>query len=361
MSTMATVALTYPHPTLTPIEGKPSFVSLVTLKREVYANARSIYCPAGGNDGHLGLVMSDADYTARTGAAFVPPVHPGAQPAHAPAATQAQILAADRTYDKAVEAASTAHRVKVDLQKMLLDAIGHTYLQQLEDDVFGFSDVTPQTIMAHLETTYGTMNQEDIEKNRETLSEVWSPEDPIEDLWTRITQAQRIATRAGEAIPDAAVIRLTLKVLEDTGVFANGIDKWRDKAEADRTLVNFKTHFNRENKERLRKLTAKTAGYHGANQALTNNTQENLQETSAVATTKNSKPPSGKTATNPFGVNVGNNRTMYYCWTHGLGKNPNHTSPNCKNKATGHQDTATADNLMGGNDRIMSGRKRTQN
>ena len=51
---------------------------------------------------------------------------------------------------------------------------------------------------------------------------------------------------------------------------------------------------------------------------------------------------------------------MFYCWTHGLGKNWNHTSATCKNKAEGHKDEATADNTMGGNDRIMTGRNKAK-
>ena len=50
---------------------------------------------------------------------------------------------------------------------------------------------------------------------------------------------------------------------------------------------------------------------------------------------------------------------MYYCWTHGLGKNRNHTSATCNNKAEGHKDEATADNMLGGNNKIMSARARS--
>ena len=41
------------------------------------------------------------------------------------------------------------------------------------------------------------------------------------------------------------------------------------------------------------------------------------------------------------------NRPAAYCWTHG---NTYHASSDCRNKATGHQDRATASNKMGGKD-----------
>ena len=37
-----------------------------------------------------------------------------------------------------------------------------------------------------------------------------------------------------------------------------------------------------------------------------------------------------------------------YCWTHGIMKNGQHMSASCKNKAAGHQDTATTSNKLGG-------------
>ena len=36
-----------------------------------------------------------------------------------------------------------------------------------------------------------------------------------------------------------------------------------------------------------------------------------------------------------------------YCWTHGYHVRNNHTSATCQNKAPGHQDQATHDNMMG--------------
>ena len=44
---------------------------------------------------------------------------------------------------------------------------------------------------------------------------------------------------------------------------------------------------------------------------------------------------------------------MYYCWSHGLGINKQHTSPTCTFKKDGHIDTATVDNMQGGCNRIM--------
>jgi hypothetical protein len=53
---------------------------------------------------------------------------------------------------------------------------------------------------------------------------------------------------------------------------------------------------------------------------------------------------------------VSNEIQLFYCWTHGLSRNPAHTGAKCKNKATGHKDCATVDNRMGGVNRINFGK-----
>jgi hypothetical protein len=41
--------------------------------------------------------------------------------------------------------------------------------------------------------------------------------------------------------------------------------EWRDKPQADRTMIHFKKHFKKWEKDRRLMLTTSAAGYHGAN------------------------------------------------------------------------------------------------
>ena len=48
---------------LTPISGKPTFKMLHNLQNEIKANVKAIYSNHGvGSHGHLGLVLTDAQY-----------------------------------------------------------------------------------------------------------------------------------------------------------------------------------------------------------------------------------------------------------------------------------------------------------
>jgi hypothetical protein len=357
--------LTFPHPILTAIDKSPNNPSIQRLRKELYTNARAIHSTRGGGaNGHLAIVMEPADYVIRTSVVFTVPTHPGDAPVHIAGATQHQITETNRQFKHDLNEFYLYISVREELKKQLLIAVPHRYLSILEDPVFGYADVTCHTMLTHLQTEYAQITNEDIELNRAKLSADWNPDDPIEELWLRIQETQRYATAANEAISDAAAIRLTLTVFERTGLFGTVTEKWRDRPDVEWTMSNFKTHFIKGNKERIRKLTAKAAGYHGANAAetptdldtiisrlttLTNETDATLA-TAATATSSISTSNSS----GPASIHTNNNITMYYCWSHGLGKNRAHTSASCSRKMEGHQDAATADNLMGGNNRIMS-------
>ena len=172
----------------------------------------------------------------------------------------------------------------------------------------------------------------------------WKPDEPIKDLWLHICNAQTLATSAGKPISNASAMHLTLLALESTVVFDSALHDWCMKNEADKMLDNFKFHFNSKNEEQLCKLTAQMAGYHGAHTAA---------ETPATTTTGSNIASGARVVPMPIntgppqhGIHLNNNVTMYYCWSHGLGKNPAHTGTTCNNRHEGHREEATADNML---------------
>jgi hypothetical protein len=123
-----------------------------------------------------------------------------------------------------------------------LTAVNNTFLVALEHEELGHI-ATPQAMLAHLKEEYGELDATEIETNRATLAGAWNPDDHIEDLFTCIWDAQRLATKANEPITDSAAICLTITVLKNTGVFESALELWHLKPEADKTMDNFKKHF----------------------------------------------------------------------------------------------------------------------
>lgn len=350
----STSKFTFPHETLTPIVGKPTNTTLQLLQRQLFTNARSVPSTRGGGlHGHLAMVLSDADYLARAGVPFEVPVHPGPPP---PAVGAAAVVAvALRLHTEAINDVTCYNNLRAALTSQLITAVNASFLNALEDPIFGFSDVSPRSMLEHLINEYGTLTPEELEANRSALSAAWNFDDPIEDLWAKIANIQRVATFGNVPLADITVITLTLAMIEKTGLLASTTEKFRLRPPAEWTLALFKTEFQLGNKERIRRLTANDAGFHGALNAtggVPPDTAITPPPTAAAAVTPATATPS---ATRHVTVEGGK---MFYCWTHGLGTQRNHNSLTCINKAEGHQDTATAFRMMGGNNTISSGRSR---
>lgn len=184
-STTLPTLLTFPHPTLTKIHGKPTNTTIKLLRKEVYANARAIPSTHGGGaHGHLGLIMPAAEYLALAGQAFDLPAHPGAAPVHGAAATAAQIAETIRIYNATLADLATANTVRGEIKKQIIEAVDRLYLAALEDEDFGFADVTVTAMLTHLQTTYGPLTRVELEENRSSIATAWNLDDPIEHLST---------------------------------------------------------------------------------------------------------------------------------------------------------------------------------
>ena len=108
-------------------------------------------------------------------------------------------------------------------------------------------------------------------------------------------------------------------------MFIDALKDWRKRLPAAQTLAQLKIDFNAADKEWHRTITSRDAGY--ANAAIKQVVQDNKE-------------------------NLG----LYYCWTHGLGRNADYTSKACTNKAHGHQLESTLFNMLGGNNCIHRGK-----
>jgi len=250
----------------------PTNTSIQILAQEVLANARAIpSIRGGGAHGHLGLVMTDAIYHTLTGSIpFMLPAHPGDAPTPpAAGATQFEIAEQIRIYKATIEELTHAATLHEELKKQILGAVNRLYLTILEDATFGFATVSVADMIAHLQNTYGTLTRTDLEKNRASISSLWTPSEPIELLWDRLREVQRIAAFGNEPISDAAIVELTHLLFETSGVFAHTCETWLAHPANQRTYAEFQIAFTNANKQRLHRLTTSQARFHSANAATT--------------------------------------------------------------------------------------------
>ena len=339
--------LKFPHAELTKIDGKPTYLSIQQSKRELFTNSAAIHSIAGsGRHGHSVLVLGVAEYNRIANLPlggnandWVDPAHPGPAPVFPANATSRQMTEISATYDRALKAFETYNDVEQTLKQQLLAAVDPEFVCSLQDALYGYANVTVRDLLVHLETTYGQLDQDALTANLAALEEPWEPVESMEKLWQQATYAQGVAQQGGEPITDTALVRIYRDKLTNTGVFSLDLREWDKKPLADRTWANFKTFFTEANKRRVKETTlgdmqrAFAAIGRPETPSTVGSTQPRLDTPSSALTDDTSG-------------------AKYYCWTHGLSDNKDHTSRTCTNKATGHKEDATLNNMMGGNNTI---------
>ena len=323
----------FPHETLSPILGDPNFLSLSRLLRELMANARSVPSTHwGGAHGHLLLVEEAIKYLARTGHEAILLVHPGPPPLQ-DEQTAAQIRNEDAVYRERLEAYLLCSSTENRLRNQLLEAVPNEYLDELQDFLDGFANVTVIDMLDHLFTNYGKISPQDREENRAKLLTAWSTEQPLASLWICHNEIREFAIAAEEPILPQTIMDQTIVLFRTVGLgkFQSAIDAWRRKPEYEKTYLNFKKHFTAEYLAIQLTLTASAAGFHQANAA------SGVHFAAAAKTAPASSTPTGNSHYEMSGVGG----SMFYCWSHGLGKNATHTSQTCKKPKPGHMREAT--------------------
>jgi hypothetical protein len=285
---------------------------------------------------------------------FLVPLHPGGPPEAA--GSSAAIAVAIRNDNDALDI-TLYNSLSLALTAQILTAVNSSFLSALEDPDFGFGDVTHLTMLAHLRAEFGTISSEEFKLNRSALSEPWNFDHPIEHLWAKLSNIQRVAILSNVPIPEITIITLTLAMIEKTGLLATTTEKFLLCPSNEWTIAFLKSEFQLGGqKERLRRLTAGAAGFHGAHHAALVSISNPPPVPAAVAATTVTPFSPVPAASRHVTVEGGK---LYYCWTHGLGPHRTHTSLTCcLHKAAGHKDNTTAFKMQGGNNTISSGRPR---
>ncbi len=332
-------------------DAPPSPAAVRLLKKQVLQCARSVPSTLGGGQlGLSGLVLEAADYALMLIGGVAPAAfnRPAAMPVYAPPAGAGAgvVAAAQHTFLAAMKEWENCNAVDSALKKMILEAVPNDYLDSLADELHGYATVSTQEMLTHLETTYGDIDEDALAENLARMEEPWDPKFPIETIFTRSHNCRLFASSGGDAISDVNSVRLTLKALKASGVMDEAIKDWKKRTVANRTWAHMPGFFIAFEKERRKELTASKAGYHTAN-----------------AATEKKAPESNKENTKAVPNLQLGGKNWSYCWTHGLTNNTSHTSKTCTKRAEGHNEAATIDNMLGGNNAIRRkmGEKRIYN
>ncbi len=147
--------------TVTKIHGQLTNHDLTILEKELIAIPANIPTTlGGGNHGHAGILMDPARYLIVTGGvAFANPANPRNYPANVPRNGAAGIRArAEVEHKEEVKEYETFQGVMQATKDIILEAVYHEYLLEIEDEIIGFLNQTPTDMLNYLQNRGGALD-----------------------------------------------------------------------------------------------------------------------------------------------------------------------------------------------------------
>jgi hypothetical protein len=181
-ATVEDVIARFPHSVLPTAQGKPDYQTIHATRKCLQENSRAIDTHLGGGTlGHLGLIISDSSYamitpTTDTSPTFgISPQAPGRAPSNTEG-TSAQIRAAHHVWEEDVQTYRTYTSMQQALEKQIISVFEPMYLDVLNDNMVGLTNISAIDLLDHLFSTYGNITTVDLEINFEHMRRAWDPQ-----------------------------------------------------------------------------------------------------------------------------------------------------------------------------------------
>ena len=254
----------FEHERLTPIVGKPDYISLQRLKKQIKANVQAVPSTlGGGTHGMLGLVISDVEYATVSAVPFVREPYPGAL-AFPTNTTNLQSKVIEDTYKKSMKRYESCIGVDKAIRQQIVKAIHEDWLKPLRDPTSDMLQGSIPDILQYLFTHHGDVSADALDtKETEVKNMHYDPErEPLDKVFTEVDQLSEFATAAGIPYSRPQKIKIAYLILKRLKVFNQAITKWNANLRAtpaNNTWANFKTYFRQEYED-LKEVNELTVG-----------------------------------------------------------------------------------------------------
>lgn len=270
----------------TKIDGQPTDEDLNQLTKECINAAASISTTnGGGQHGHVGMIIDEAEYIlfSHNAARFVTPTNPGPYPATVdPDAAIRERQVAEHKAEKAEF--ETYLGVENFLRKAIIKVVDPEWIAELESESMGFNHRSPKEILAYLRAHGGDLDHLDVTELIQQLQKDWDHVEAPATLFARGDKIERQLVKAGQAANPPLRLAFALATFEASGEFEPSIREWKAKPVADRTFTNFRIFMQKAFTDRNKhnKSTAQSTGRGIVNSA-TDVTMGKVDEAEAAA------------------------------------------------------------------------------
>ena len=378
----------FEYPDLSSMHGEPTYETLRVLTNQLKANARSVHTTLGGGQhGHLGLVLTQAQYAILSPTPYIrqprPPrlEIPAYQLPHVVQTEQAR-------YNEALRLFNECNNVEQALRQQIIKAVDDLYLMALRNRQTNTIDVTIPVILDYLFTNHGRVTPAMLHHGEKQVKEMYyDPQHPVDVIFNKVEDLLDLSIAARADFTEQQLINIVYVLLTATSKYQHYIREWSRLDPEEKTWTNFKTYFRRAHQELKESgdLQIKDTTFHSANlvqevvdgvQTALQSSDNSIEDPSTVINQmannaaqqqilpqmmaqmvqmmeqmntlqqklqNNSNPPATTPTNNPRRRRRTN--FTFYCWSHGACAHPSHE---CKSKRPGHQDQATFQNKMGG-------------
>ena len=234
----------FPHPTVSPIVGQPSYETIVELQLKLNTKAASIYSHlCNGRLGLLLLTVKPAVYNTQSTVTFDPPTNPGQNSTIPTGSTGLQIVDIIRRKKDQFDKFQTYQQTDQTLKTILIASIDEVYIRLLRGKYIGYANVTTLQMLTHLYISYARISQFNLEENDKRLKQQWDTNQPFKVLIDQIEDAIDYAAAGNTPYYKEQITNTAYNIVYHTGIFRDECKTWRKKYAPDQTWITFKAEF----------------------------------------------------------------------------------------------------------------------
>ena len=142
---------------------------------------------------------------------------------------------------------------------IILEAVDHNYLLEIEDKIIGFLNQTPTDMLNHLRNRGGALDFADTKTLLAERDREWNPSEVPQLYFNRVEKAIQGLTRARIASDLNERRDMALYYLKASGEFDATVRDWENRPAGQKMWLNIKTFISAEHakENKQNKLTAK--------------------------------------------------------------------------------------------------------
>ena len=101
----------------------------------------------------------------------------------------------------------------------MVAAVQPVFLYQLVEQLTGFEQVSILAMLQHMFTSYGAIDEIDLEENAVKMMETYEPEEPLAQMIKELEKGGEFASAGGQTISNVVMVSKWITLLVQTSTF----------------------------------------------------------------------------------------------------------------------------------------------